>query len=148
MREIFTIKERILEYLEFKGVTKYKYSKDTGTSNGILTQKNGITEKVLLTFLKYAKDINVNWLMLNKGSMLIGKYATKETLVSEVSEPISSYGKKVSTEEPKTLTQYKREYNLQKDRIKSLEKQLEQSAILISTLNNLANDTKDQKRSA
>ena len=36
MREISILKENILKYLEFKGISKYEFYQKTGVSNGIL----------------------------------------------------------------------------------------------------------------
>lgn len=70
MQEKSSIKDKILFYLDFKGITKYKFYKDTGITRGILDQKNGITEDNLLKFLKYAQDISLEWLLFGKGELL------------------------------------------------------------------------------
>lgn len=72
MREISIIKERILKYLDFKGVSKYKFYQETGITNGILSQSNGISEENLLKFLSQYKDISADWLLTGEGSMLRG----------------------------------------------------------------------------
>lgn len=70
MREISIIKEKILQFLEYKGVSKYEFYQKTGVSNGILSQKNGISEDNLLKFLSVFNDISLDWLLLGKGTML------------------------------------------------------------------------------
>lgn len=77
MREISILKERILQYLDNKGITKYEFYKNTGISNGILSQKNGLSEENQLRFLSYYTDINPTWLLTGRGEMLVGgkKYA-------------------------------------------------------------------------
>lgn len=72
MREISILKERILQYLDSKGITKYEFYKNTGISNGILSQKNGLSEENQLRFLSYYTDINPTWLLTGKGEMLVG----------------------------------------------------------------------------
>lgn len=72
MREISIIKERILKYLDFKGVSKYKFYQETGITNGILSQSNGISEENLLKFLSQYKDISADWLLTGEGEMLRG----------------------------------------------------------------------------
>lgn len=70
MREKSTIKENILKYLDFKGVSKYEFYQKTGVSNGVLTQKSGMSEENTLRFLSYYDDVNPEWLLTGKGEML------------------------------------------------------------------------------
>ena len=72
-REISIIKERILQYLDFKGISKYKFYQETGVTNGVLSQKNGISEENILRFLNYYTDISSEWLLTGKGEMLKGQ---------------------------------------------------------------------------
>jgi repressor LexA len=70
MREISFLKQNILKYLEFKGVTKYEFYQKTGISNGILSQNNGLSEENILRFLSYYKDVNPEWLITGNGEMI------------------------------------------------------------------------------
>jgi hypothetical protein len=72
MREISVIKQNILKYLDFIGISKYEFYKITGLSNGILSQKNGMSEENTLKFLSYYPDINPEWLLTGSGDMLKG----------------------------------------------------------------------------
>lgn len=65
------IKNRILKYLDEKGFTKSSFYRETGAPNGILSQKNGISEENLLRFLVAYKDINLSWLFRGEGQMLL-----------------------------------------------------------------------------
>ena len=64
------IKDRILQYLDFKGISKYKFYKEANVTSGILSQLNGIAEDNLLKFCFYAPDISIEWLLLGKGEMI------------------------------------------------------------------------------
>lgn len=64
------IKQKILLYLDFKGVTPYEFYKISGVTRGILTQSNGINEDNLAKFLAYAQDINPGWLLTGEGPMI------------------------------------------------------------------------------
>ena len=64
------IKERIMKFLEYKGVSKYEFYQKTGISNGILSQKNGLSEENLLRFLNYFGEISPEWLLTGNGPML------------------------------------------------------------------------------
>lgn len=70
MREISILKNRILQYIENKNISKYEFYQKTGISNGILSQKNGLSEDNILKFLSYFTDINSEWLLTGKGEML------------------------------------------------------------------------------
>lgn len=59
-----------MKFLEYKGVSKYEFYQKTGISNGILSQKNGLSEENLLRFLNYFGEISPEWLLLGKGEML------------------------------------------------------------------------------
>ena len=58
MRDFSILKQRILQYLDFKGITKYECYKNTGITNGVLSQPNGMSEDNLLKFLSYYSDIS------------------------------------------------------------------------------------------
>ena len=73
MREISIIKKRILQYIDFKGVSKYETYQKTGITNGVFSQSNGISEDNLLKFLNYYTDINPQWLLLGTGEMLLSE---------------------------------------------------------------------------
>lgn len=64
------IKQKILLYLDKKGITPYDFYKKSGVTRGVLGQNNGISEDNLTRFLAYASDVNVQWLMTGKGDML------------------------------------------------------------------------------
>lgn len=70
MREISIIKQNIIKYLDFKGISKYEFYQKTGASNGILSQKNGLSEDNILKFLSYYTDCSTEWLFCNIGDMI------------------------------------------------------------------------------
>ncbi|AJA67354.1 hypothetical protein MYRA21_0110 [Myroides sp. A21] len=70
MRENSILKERILQYLDYKGIKKTNFYAETGVSNGVLSQNNGLSEDNLMRFLNFYTDINSNWLLTGEGEML------------------------------------------------------------------------------
>lgn len=70
MRDFSIIKQKILQYLDYKGIYKYKFYQETGITNGILSQSNGLSEENTLKFLSKYRDISLNWLFYDEGSML------------------------------------------------------------------------------
>lgn len=59
-----------MEYLEFKKVSKYECYRNTGITNGVLSQSNGLSEDNLMRFLSYYTDISYHWLFTGNGPML------------------------------------------------------------------------------
>lgn len=64
------IKANILQYIELQGISKYDFYKRTGITRGVLDQNTGISEENIAKFLAYFNNINTEWLILGKGSML------------------------------------------------------------------------------
>jgi phage repressor protein C with HTH and peptisase S24 domain len=64
------ITERILKYLEYKGITKYKFCKDLGLSNGFLEKPREISTDKYANILVYFPDISPAWLLTGEGEML------------------------------------------------------------------------------
>ncbi|MDR2065531.1 MAG: hypothetical protein LBP85_07490 [Prevotellaceae bacterium] len=64
------IRERLIKYLDYKNISKYKFYQKTGFSNGFLDKKGAIgsdnCEKICCEF----PDINLEWLIMGKGEML------------------------------------------------------------------------------
>lgn len=63
------ITERILQVIEKKEITKYKFCKDLGLSNSFLDKSREITTDKYANILEYFPDINPKWLLTGKGSM-------------------------------------------------------------------------------
>jgi len=64
------IRKRILQYLELKGISKYKFYQITGLSNGFLDKDGAIgSDKCEKICYEYT-DISIVWLITGKGSML------------------------------------------------------------------------------
>jgi phage repressor protein C with HTH and peptisase S24 domain len=90
MQENSLIKQNILKYLEVKGITQYKFHKDTGITRGVLAQNNGISESNTLRFLDYYNEVSPEWLLTGKGSML-KEVPTVKAVASENGLPLLPY---------------------------------------------------------
>lgn len=91
------LKKRILEYLNYKGVTKYESYQKTGVSNGVLSQGSGLSEDNLMKYLSYYSDINTEWLLTGKGPMFSSVKAYKSdssepSLLNEPQVPLINFG--------------------------------------------------------
>lgn len=116
MQEKSIIKQNILKYLDFIGLTPYKFYQLTGMTRGVLTQNNGMNEENTTRFLDYFPDVSPEWLLTGKGDMLKSKVENQNV----VNEPTENYGldyKEMYLEAKYTI-------EIQKKYIKSLEHQL------------------------
>lgn len=68
--KIYTDKQKILQYLDYKGISKNKFYKETGLSNGFLDSGNSFSLENLRLILDKYLDINTDWLLTGKGPML------------------------------------------------------------------------------
>lgn len=64
------IRKRILQYLELKGISKYKFYQITGLSNGFLDKEGSIGSDKCEKICYEYDDISVVWLITGKGPML------------------------------------------------------------------------------
>jgi hypothetical protein B2_07877 len=79
------MKERILQFIDYKRLSKNKFYKETGLSNGILDKQGGISSDSLEKIYCVYPEINLDWLLTGKGEML-----KKEGLVQQAHNNISS----------------------------------------------------------
>ena len=70
-----TIQERILQYLEYKKVTPYKFCKDLEFPMGSLNKRGSIGTDKYLKIIKYYRDLNPEWLLSGEGTMLKEEHA-------------------------------------------------------------------------
>lgn len=64
------IVDRICKYLDVKGITRYRFYKDTGLSNGFLDKKGNIGSDKCERIIYLYPDINPEWLLTGQGEML------------------------------------------------------------------------------
>jgi phage repressor protein C with HTH and peptisase S24 domain len=76
------ITERILQIIELKGITKYKFCKDLGLSNGFLDKPREISTDKYANILVYFSDVNPNWLLTGMGEI----FKSKEKAIYKVTD--------------------------------------------------------------
>jgi len=97
-----TIKDRILEFIDYKGITKNKFESKCGLASRYVSNigraiQSDVIEKIILTY----PEINLEWLVLGKGEMLMDDkkqprdYQTREELPKELKEDLAIYRKMV-----------------------------------------------------
>lgn len=116
MRDNSILKEKILQFIERKGVNKARFYIETGISNGVLSQKNGLSEDNLMRFLNCYKDINPNWLLMGIGEM------TNSDNLKVVSEPHTIY-RDVSKEELFEFESYRKQLTEERERLTLVHKE-------------------------
>lgn len=62
--------ERMREYLDYKGISKYKFCNDLGFSNKFLDNSSNMGTDKACKILHYYPEINSEWLLTGNGSML------------------------------------------------------------------------------
>lgn len=88
MQEISPIKKRILQYIDDKNISKYKFYQESGITRGVLDKTSGISEDNIAKFIAYTPDVNPEWLLTGKGEML--KKEEREILAINNSIPLVS----------------------------------------------------------
>lgn len=67
-------KERILEYLNIKGISKREFYINTGLSNGFLDKTNNIGADKIEIIISIYPEINLYWLITGKGTMVLDSH--------------------------------------------------------------------------
>ncbi|MEN2416374.1 S24 family peptidase [Flavobacterium mesophilum] len=62
--------ERVREYLDYKGITKYKFCNDMGFSNKFLDNSSNMGTDKACKILHYYPDLNSEWLLTGNGPMI------------------------------------------------------------------------------
>jgi len=70
MKNISTQKERIIQFIDYKGLSKNKFYQITGISNGVLDKKSGLSMDSVEKFYSTFNEVNPEWLLTGKGEML------------------------------------------------------------------------------
>lgn len=78
--------ERVVQFIEYKGISKYKFNKDLGFSNKFLDNSSNMGTDKACKILHYFPDLNPEWLLTGKGEML-------------KSSPIQLYGENLKSKD-------------------------------------------------
>ncbi len=64
------IKGRIIKYIEYKGISKYKFYQITGLSNGFLDKEGAIGSDKCEIIIYHFPEIDARWLLTGTGNMI------------------------------------------------------------------------------
>lgn len=75
-----SVKQRIIEYLKYKGVGQNRFENSAGISNGYISNlKHAPGAAILQKILNAAPDLNRTWLLTGDGPMLLTDEAEKDS---------------------------------------------------------------------
>ncbi|GAB1416133.1 hypothetical protein MASR2M117_15390 [Paludibacter sp.] len=70
MSDSTTVRERIIIFLVYKNISRYRFYKDTGLSNGFLDKVGSINSDSCEKICYCYPELNPEWLLTGKGEML------------------------------------------------------------------------------
>lgn len=80
MTKLKTQKDRIIEFLQAKGVSKNQFYIKTSIANGTLDKKSGITGDTISKVYQSYPEISLEWLIAGEGDMLKSKFSLHHSL--------------------------------------------------------------------
>ncbi|CAA0144823.1 conserved hypothetical protein [Tenacibaculum maritimum] len=90
------ITERILKFIEYKGINKSRFYRETGLSNGFLDKVKDIGCSKIEYILNSYPEINIEWLVLGRGDMINQKNSDNFDSISAENTNILNVSKNVS----------------------------------------------------
>ena len=78
MQKKSIIKRNILQFLDYKGISKYQFYKDSGITRSVLGKDTGLSEDNIAKFIAKYPEVNIEWLLTGGGKML--KTTERDTL--------------------------------------------------------------------
>lgn len=85
-----TTKDKLIDYLKVKGISKAKFYAETGFSNGFLDSGKSLSVDNLKKIISIYGDINLNWLLLDIDDNKVGEghipYISKQDFCTECIE--------------------------------------------------------------
>ena len=111
-----TVKERIKEYLNYKGVSPTSAERELGWGNGAFTKAKSITVDRAKELLLYYPDLSAEWLLRGTGNMILNE-SSNSTQANDFDE---IWYKKIVNDQHDLI-------QMQKERIKFLEEMVQKA---------------------
>jgi len=99
-----TSSDRVLRFIEYKGISKREFYANTGLSNGFLDKSSNIGSDKLEKIISAYPDLSLLFIVTGNGSMLNGAYSARseaEVLYPAVNEPDPGYGNRTNSKSGK-----------------------------------------------
>ena len=109
--------KRVLQFIEYKGITKYKFCKDLGFSNKFLDNSSNMGTDNACKILHYFPELSAEWLITGNGEMLRNEMK-KEVVNANDSDLVDVLKSQIKDKEEKE--------SLYNDKISSQSKQIEE----------------------
>lgn len=84
-----TVKEKIQEYLEYKGISPTAAERELGWGVGAFTKAKSITVDRAKEFLLLYNDLSAEWLLRGKGVMLNSSSSVDSSIIEELKAEIN-----------------------------------------------------------
>lgn len=84
-----TVKEKIQEYLEYKGISPTAAERELGWGVGAFTKAKSITVDRAKEFLLLYNDLSAEWLLRGKGEMLNSSTSVETSIIEELKAEIN-----------------------------------------------------------
>ena len=65
-----TIKDRILKFLDYKGISVTRAEAELGWSKSSLLKSNNVSSDKIGEFIRHYSDVSTDWLIIGKGEMI------------------------------------------------------------------------------
>lgn len=91
MIKIMTDKEKILKYLDYKGVSKNKFYTQTGLSVGFLDSGSSLGVDKLKIIIDNYHDFNLEWFIYGRGEIVKNENVEKNIPENIAAEPQATY---------------------------------------------------------
>lgn len=102
------IKGRVIKYIEYKGISKYKFYQITGLSNGFLDKEGAIGSDKCEIIIYHFPEIDAKWLLTGKGNM-ISETESQDIDYNEVTKPDHTLYKEMLKDKDKEIAKLNRE---------------------------------------
>ena len=79
-------KEKLLQYIDYKGITRNAFCKLIGAANGFFDQGRSMHVDKVKTIIETFPDISLEWLVLDRGPMIVDPEAIVSKAISSVTE--------------------------------------------------------------
>lgn len=125
-----TIKDKIKTYINHKGISVNSFEKSIGASNGYIRNTQNVSADVLARMCQVYDDVNTEWLLRDKGEMIVNSQSVgdiKDSTVTGVN--ISGNGVRINNDRYDDLISIVKSYQRQTEEFQS------QISELISIIN-------------
>lgn len=84
--------DRVKEYIDFRGISRYKFCQLLGFSNKFLDNSSNMGTDKACRILRYFSDINPEWLLTGEGNMVKGGLVEENTSIYKRTIPGENLG--------------------------------------------------------